>query len=192
MDISETWKKLEKDKLSLPIEGDFKKGSHHLVSKLKKNYFIKSILMIFFVVMFLVSTLYFDEMPVKILCGFLTVAYLAFLAFSFLTFKEINLDGSVIDVLTRTKEQITRALRFEWLTSLMIYPIAGAAGYLAGFSITGRSVDKVFSTTSGIATFVAAVVIMTIVGCFLGRKLTKEGYGNSLAEISKMIEQLKS
>jgi uncharacterized membrane protein len=191
MDISATWKKLEKEKLETPIEGDFHKDrSNHPVSKLKKNYFIKSLMMIVFVVLFAISFFYFDEIFIRSFFGLLTVAYVIFMATSYSMYKTINFDGPVLDVLIKTKDQVTRALKFEMISSLMIIPVGGVAGYLGGYSMSGKSINNIFSNPTQIGILVGTLVAFTVLGYYLGRKLTHEGYGKSLKEIDRLIDQL--
>jgi hypothetical protein len=198
MDLSQTWKKLEKEKLETPIEGDLRKNdqSRHPVAQLKRNYFLKTIAMSFFVVCFAIAFAYFDHLLIKGALLILVAAYVTFLLASYSMYKNIrtdlSMDGSLIKVLTETRDTIARALRLETISSLMISPFAGVAGYLGGYSLTGGSIDKIFHDPTQIAIMAILMVVSTIAGYFLGRRLTREGYGKSLQEISRMIGQLKS
>jgi len=192
MDISATWKKLEEERLRAPIAGDFNKDhSNHPISKLKKNYFIKSMMMMVFVILFSIAFFYFDEIYIKSFFGLLTIAYILFMATSYSMYKTINFDGPVLDVLIKTKDQVTRALKFEMISSLAIIPVGGIAGYLGGYSMSGKNIENIFSSTTQVYILVGALVAFTLLGYYLGKKLTREGYGKSLEEIDRLITQLR-
>lgn len=192
MDISETWRKLESEKLAQPMNVGLTPGnSIHPVAKIKSNYLSKTIMLIVITIGFGGLAFYFDEILVRGIFGFLAVAYTVFVISSFSTYRKIEMDGPVLDVLAKTKAQITRALRFEAITSLMIYPFAGAAGYFAGFAANGKSAAIIFSRTTDIVMFATIVTVFTIAGYFLGLALTRKAYGNSLDQITRLIDQLQ-
>lgn len=197
MDISETWKKLEKEKLERPIEGDFQKGkSKHPVERLKQNYFIKTIMMVVFLLCFAGMFLYFDQLLIKVTLGVLVAAYAIFLVSSYLMYKniksDVSMDRSLITVLTETKERVSRGVRFETTSSMIIFPFAATAGYMMGYTVSGNDINNIFNSTTQILIFTAVLVVFMVLGYFLGRKLTREGYGKYLDQIGGMIEQLKA
>lgn len=198
MDISATWKKLESERLGQPIGGDFtnSKQSYHPVAKLKRNYFLKSMMMIVFLVAFIMLFVLFDQFLIRVTLAIVVGAYTVFLISSLSMYKDINselpMDKSLLHVLTSTKEQIEKALKFETISSLLIYPFAGTAGYMIGYTVSGKNISRIFESNSSIGIFIGTLVAFGVLGYFLGRKLTKEGYGKSLDEISKLIEQLKA
>lgn len=192
MDLSNTWKRLEKEKLETPIQGELNKDqSNHPVSKLKKNYFIKSMMMIFFVVLFTAAFFYFNDIVIRSFFGLLAIVYLIFMATSYWMYKTIDLDGPVLEVLIKTKDQVTRALKFEMISSLMIIPFGGIAGYVGSYSMSGKSMDKIFSNPTQLGIMLVVIVLSVILGYYLGKKLTREGYGKSLDEIGTLIKEMK-
>lgn len=196
MDIDETWKKLGRERLELPVEGNATPGmqSQHPVEKLKRNYFIKTIMMVFFLVCFAVLFFVFDEMLVRVTVGLMVIAYTVFLLSSFAMYRniqaELPMDSTLRDVLAKTKERIERGLTFETRSSMLIFPFAGAAGYLMGFTVTGGDATKIFNNPVQIGIFITTLTVFTVMGWFIGRRLTYIGYGKSLEELRKLIEEL--
>ena len=197
MDISETWKKLERERLERPIEGNLQQGrqSQHPVAKLKRNYFMKTVMMSVFVGSFTGLLFLFDQLLIRSILAVLLIAYIIFLTVSFLMYKgirtDLSMDGSLLDVLTATKQQIERALRFEMTSSLLVFPIAGAGGYLMGYTVTGGDTDNIFASSAQVVIFILTLIVFTVLGYFLGKRLTREGYGKSLEEMGRMIEELR-
>lgn len=198
MDISETWKNLGRERLESPIEGNFRNDhdSRHPMMKLKKNYLIKTVMMAAFVACFTTLFFLFDQLPIKWTLGILVVAYSIFFFTSYSMHRSINtdllMDGPVIEVLTETKTQIARALKFETFSSLAISPVAGAAGYLMGYSVSGADISNIPNRPAQVVILVVTIVVFTVLGYFLGRRLQREGYGNSLKEMEVMIIDLRA
>jgi hypothetical protein len=196
MDIPETWKKLEKERLERHIEGGLQhsKDSCHPVAKLKKNYFMKTVMMAVFIICFSALLFYFNQLMIRVAIGVLVFAYMIFLLASYSMYKNIRadllMDGSLLEVLTSTKEQISRALRFETITSLLVSPVAGAAGYFMGYTVSGRSIEMIFASSTQVAMFIGTIIVFTVLGYFLGRRLTREGYGKAVEEIGGMMREL--
>ena len=198
MDISETWKKLEKERLERPIKGDLQEGkySRHPVAKLKRNYFIKTIMMLVFLVCLVGLFFLFDQPLIKYSLAILVVAYVIFLTSSLFMYKSIRsdlpVDGSLMNILTETKEQIERGLRFEKISSMLVYPFGGVAGYLMGYTVSGANINNIYNDAWQMGIFIGTIVVFTILGYFAGLRLTREGYGKSLDEIRGMIDQLRA
>jgi hypothetical protein len=197
MDISETWKKLAQERLERPIDGDLRMGdnSRHPVEKLKRNYFVKTAMMIFFLLCFIALFFLFDQAIIKLTVGILVVSYGIFLISSFSMYKSIRsdlpIDGSLNDVLTRTKVEIEQGLRFEMRASMLVFPFAGVAGYLMGYTVVGADVSRIFDEAEQVVIFIGTVLLFTVIGYFAGRRLTYTGYGRSLEELGRMIDDLR-
>lgn len=198
MDISETWKKLGQEKLEKPMDGKFERGDHsrHPVTALKNNYKTKATMLVAFLVCFAGLFFWFDEWLIKGVLLVVIAAYIIFFLASLAMYKRLNknlpVDGRLLDVLVQTKDEVSRALKFETISSLLIFPFAGAAGYMMGYRTQGLDPANIFESPYQLGVFIVVLIIFLAFGYWLGRQLMREGYGKYLDQIEEMILALRN
>lgn len=197
MELSEAWKKLEKERLEKPIaEVERATASRHPIAKLKRNYLIKTSFAAFFLLGFVVCLFLFEGWIIRGLLAIVIASYVGFLVSSLSVYKKLTadlpVDRSLIDMLTQTKDMIETNLRFEQRMGLMVYPFAAAVGFLMGFNASGRAVAEVFSRNTLLVIFALTIIVITPIGYLVARWATKRSYGKALEEIGRLIEELRT
>lgn len=198
MDLGEVWKKLESDKLSKPVLGavHIQKKSKHPVQKLKNLYLITTGFTVFFLIAFIVLFFLFHEPIVKYGLIAVSICYAFFLIVNWSMYKKIKVDLPVDQnlktVLLHTYTFISDNIRFQERAAIFIYPIAGTSGFLMGGSVGSGNIEKMMSTNFAIISLVVTLAILTPAGYFLAKWLNRVSYGNGLAKLKQLIDELEN
>lgn len=197
MELSETWKKLEKERLEKPMpDVILASKSRHPLAKLKRNYLLKTGFSIVFLFCFFACIFIFQNWIIQTLLVIVVFFYVGFLLTSLSIYRKLKedlpVDGTLLHMLIQSKEMIEANLKFEQRMGLAAYPFACAVGFLMGFSTSGSEVSRVFSDRTLTIIFGVTIVVITALGFVFARWLAHKGYRRPLDEVQKLIDELKS
>ncbi len=197
MDLLETWQKLEREKLSKPVEGavEIRKTSRHPVEQLKAAYMRTTLFSVFFLAGFIVLFFLFEEPLVKVGIGFVVGVYVFFFVVNFGMYRRVGMDFPVDrnlkDALNHTYSYITENIRFQERAALFLYPIGGAAGFMMGGSVGSGDINSMMMKPSVLILLVVVLVVMTPLCFYLTRWMYKVSYGKCLSDLKTLIEDLE-
>jgi hypothetical protein len=197
MDLSETWKKLEKERLEQPIDiTPFKipGSSKHPVAAMKRNHIAKSAFAIVFLMGFIIVFLYFDQPLIR---GLLGVVILFYLMFSVSAVSLVNklgaplpADGSLKMALLHTKNLMEKSLRMEERMGLFVYPFCITSGFLMGLAVTGKNFDELIRKPYIGFILIGSIIVLTPLCYFLAKKMNQYSYGQPLNDLNSLIADL--
>ena len=186
MDLRQVWKKLEEDKLKVPVLGaiEVRRTSKHPVQKLKNSYLITTAFAVLFLIGFIVIFFVFHEPLVKISLALVILGYVFFLVTNLSMYRKIRVDlpvdRNLKAVLKHTHDFITSNIHFQERVALFIYPIAGAAGFLMGGSIGSGDLDRMLKERIVIILLILILIILTPLCYYLTKWMYKVSYGKCL------------
>jgi cation transporter-like permease len=195
MDLREVWKRVEAEKLSLPVAGavEVRKTSKHPVAKLKRAYLISTAFALVFLIGFIVLFFTYHEPLVKGSLVLVIVGYIFFFVVNFSMYRKINValpvDQSLRKALAHTYDFITDNIRFQERVGLYLYPIAAASGFLMG-GASGGDLDAILQKKVVLIILLVTVAILTPIGFYLARWMYRVSYGKCLIEIKGLINEL--
>lgn len=198
MDLLETWKKLDEDKLAKPVSGFIVHpgSSRHTLTRLRRNYYIKSIVAIVILLLFVSLFFLFDQPLLRFGISIIIAGYLLMIgaAVSMLSKVKTDLpvDGALVEALRHTKRLIQADARFEKIVSLTLYPFACATGFMVGFVLSGGEVMEIITSVKFMSILIVTILIVTPLCYWLASWLHKKTYGQCVNEISEMIADLES
>jgi ABC-type bacteriocin/lantibiotic exporter with double-glycine peptidase domain len=197
MDLQETWKKLEAEKLNKPVLGSLaiQKKSKHPVQRLKTLYLITTGFAVTFLLIFIALFFLFHEPLVKGGLIAVILCYFFFLVVNWSMYKKIKVDLPVDQnlktVLQHTYTFISDNIRFQERAAIFIYPIAGTSGFLMGGSVGSGNIEKMMSTNFALISLVVTLAILTPTGYFLAKWLNRISYGKGLGKLKELIDELE-
>ncbi|WKZ59406.1 MAG: hypothetical protein QY309_16275 [Cyclobacteriaceae bacterium] len=202
MDLHETWKKLEHDRLEKPA--DWKPHEHpencrskHPALKLKKSLETTLGFSVVFLTLFIVLIFLFDHWLVKLFIGAVGGAYVFFSWYNYITLKELKLqlkqafDTSLKTSLEQIHRIVFQSIRFQEKAALFIYPFSVIAGYTMGLS-QHDNFEQDIQETSVLIALVIAIVILTPACYYLARWMYKVSYDKYLDQLKKLIHEMDS
>lgn len=197
MDLMETWKKLDDERLSKPLDvnADLPTRSHHTLARMRRVYLLRTNIALFFTVGFAALFVVFEEPVLRIGLGLLIVAYLAFLISSVNVVqkykRELPVNQQLLSVLREMQSVIETDRRFEQRVSIVLYPIACTTGFATGYMVSHGGVMEIFTNTRILITLFVTVLILTPLSYLLAQWLHKKSYGKALESIKGMILELE-
>jgi hypothetical protein len=195
MDLQEAWKKLDREKLSKPVNGpiEIHKASKHPVQKLIRSFRITLSFVIVFEVAFIYLLITSPQLVVKFFMALMVITYIFFFVLNYSALRRIErhfiLDSNFKDSLTLIYDSTKTSLTFQRRASLVIYPFACTAGYLWGLSIDKDVVD-IMQKGIPIIALVISIVILTPASYYLALCMEKVSYGKYLAQLETLILEL--
>ncbi len=198
MDLQEVWKKLEHDKLEKPVLGaiEIRKKSKHPVQKLKRNYLYTTGFSVLFLIGFIILFFLFDEWLVKGGLILVILSYIFYLITNFSMYRKIQValpvDGNLKAALQHTHDFITDNIRFQKLTSIFIYPIAGVSGFMMGGAIGSGNITKMMQNKYVLISMLVTIAILTPLSHWLASWMYKISYGKCLTELKERIAELEN
>lgn len=198
MDLLDTWKKLEEQRLKRPVAGSVRPPSRssHPVSKLKRNYFVKMAFSFLFLLISVELLFIFDDLYIRVGMALVTCAYVIFLVSAWTTYRKIKvdlpIDGSLKVALLYTIDIIETNLKFEERAALVVYPFAVASGFLMGLTAGGEKASRVFSEPFFGVVLIISILVLTPLCYLVARWMNKVSYGKCISEMKAMVADLES
>lgn len=196
MDLKETWKKLEQEKLYQPVAGtvEVKTKSKHPMQKLIQLFKLTLAFAVFFEVGFSVLLVTMDQPIVKVFLVVMIIVYLFFFVINYRVLKDIQksfrLDLNLKSTLKQVHDNIMSTLAFQRKASFIIYPLAATAGFLMGLSAE-KDAAIMIQKWQIILTLVITIIILTPSCYYLARWMEKVSYGKYLHQLRELIQQFE-
>ena len=195
MDLQETWKNLDREKLSIPVKGEveLRTASKHPVQKLINSFRYALGFIILFEVVFIYCFIIIPQPVVKIFLALMIVIYaLGFLA-NYKTLRKVEshfvLDSNFKDSLQVIYESTKTSLAFQRRAWIFIYPLAGTTGFLLGLSIS-TDVVAVMQKSKNIIALIITLAIVTPLGYYLAVWMESLSYGKYLIQLETLLAEL--
>ena len=197
MTINEAWKKLEKERLGdIQIPSFFPSTivSKHPVERLKKAYRISTILSIIFLTVFFLLLFFFKETLALASIIFMIGVYLVFAVVNFLAYKKIAadvlLDRDIRNSLLSTLQFVKATILFQERISLLIYPLAGASGFLIALSIVSNDALNLLNERIVLIFLVVVPITLTPICWFFARWMYRVSYGPCLRDLQILLAEI--
>ena len=197
-DIKNLWNELQSpdavsmdsDQLIAAIKSESKGEIEKLNTTLKhKNMYIWAFILLFAAFMFKAP-----NMVVMTLLGILMVMYVIA---GILLVKErqllkqgVDLTDNLYGTLQSYYDRISKVLKYEEITALMLYPISISAGFVSGLGVYG-DVMNFFSGWKGWATLAVLILVLTPLTHRLAKWMNKKAFDQYLNALKANIEQLR-
>jgi len=195
MDLQEAWKKLDREKLSKPVNGpiEIDKASKHPVQKLINTFRITLGFVILFEAAFIYLLMTSPQLVVKFFMALMVITYIFFFVLNYSALQKIErhfiLDANFKDSLELIYTSTKTSLTFQRRASIVIYPFACTAGYLLGLSIEKDAVEMMHKGPAIVALGVS-IIILTPASYYLSLWLEKVSYGKYLMQLETLIAEL--
>ena len=175
--------------------------TNSVVSKIKKSLLTEIIFSIIFIIVFVYIGLFSKNSSIKIYFSFFSIIILAFSGLLFYLLRQTN---SLTSSSSSVKENLKRlhfllsefVKRYFQFTMLLIPICVFFSGYLGYLDIEHNINTAIFSNSINLKKFAilfSFIVLIFSVGMFFFTKwYLRKLYGNHLAEIKEMIDQLES
>lgn len=197
MDLQEAWKKLEQEKLTLPVAGtdEMYKTSKHPVQKLIWSFKMTLGFVIAFELAFAYLAVVMPQPLVKGAMILMMIVYVYYFVANYQTLQHIKTTFRMDQNLSHTLESIytntQQSLKFQRRSALFIYPLAATCGFLFGLSIE-RNVAEVLANWSVWISLIVTVIVVTPISYFVAVYLERVSYGRYLSQLRGLIYQLNS
>lgn len=196
MDIEKTWQESEPGISISPkeIRESMRQRPEGVLRKLRNQLLIKLIFTVVFTIGYIVLVVLFDDLFVRLLFGVLILVHLVgiwFFTRQWLRLKrELDFAGPVIGVLEEYLVSIRRTLKVEELTGLLLYPVAGSAGFF--FSLT-QEMDwsRIMESRWIWITWLITIVVLTPLAHLLAKWMNRVSFGKYLSRLDGYIADLK-
>jgi ABC-type bacteriocin/lantibiotic exporter with double-glycine peptidase domain len=196
MDLKEAWKKLEQEKLNLPVLGAarVRKTSKHPVQKLIHLFKVTLGFSIFFGLFFGYLLLIMDQPIVKVFLVIMIISYLFFFVINYRILRNIQhsfrLDLNLKSTLKQVFDNTMSTLTFQRKASIILYPLAATAGFLIGLA-EERDAATLMQKWQVILALAIAIIILTPSCYLLARWMEKVSYGKYLNQLRELIQQFE-
>lgn len=196
MDLKETWKKLELEKLQKPVTGavEVRKTSRHPVRKLIIGFQVALGFVIFFGAIFLYLMIVMPQPIVKFFMLLMIIAYIFYFIVNYRVLKKIRssnrMDLSLLSTLKQVYNNVQSSLAFQRKSSLLIYPVAAAAGFILGLSTHDEAI-VLLQKREILISLVVAVIILTPFSYYLAVWMERVSYGKYLKQLHELIAQFE-
>lgn len=197
MDLRETWKKLEAEKLSKPMDGSLSipHQSKHPVTNIINTLKIGTWFIVFFWALFLVVFFMSDQLIVKAGIGMVVLTYTGLFAANVNILKKITLlnklDGSTTQMLSGIHSLVSKALTFQQNFSWIFFPLCAAAGFVTGMSVRNDVASLLTAKPHLLINLLVTIIIITPAAYFITRWMIKISHGKYLKQIEDLIAQMK-
>jgi hypothetical protein len=105
----------------------------------------------------------------------------------------ISAEASLLHEMETQHSAVKKWVDMQLLTAKFVYPVAAAAGFLFGGMLgSERSIGELFGKPIFSISMIAAVIIFTPIGHYLGKYLVKISYGKYLTRLQQNIDELKN
>lgn len=201
-DINEAWKKINEDKFSSSnikkeeIMKAISKESSLTIAELKKRLKYKMNWVIFFIIAFAGGMLWnLNHLPYLALCALGFVIYIFALSGIYHEYKAMDgyIDSSA-DTLSEMKNQrdvMKRALKSEERWGYIAFPIIITASLVLPKISRGASITDLLTDFNFMMIWIVALIVLTLGGMWVGKKLNKIGYGEQLDELEENIKKME-
>ncbi len=196
MDLKEAWKKLEREKLNLPVLGaaQVRKSSKHPVQKLIYLFKVTLGFSIFFGLFFGYLLIRMDQPIVKVFLVIMIITYLFFFVLNYQILRNIQqsfrLDLNLKSTLKQVFDNTMSTLAFQRKASIILYPFAATAGFLIGLA-EERDAATLMQKWQVILTLAITIIILTPSCYLLARWMEKVTYGKYLNQLRELIQQFE-
>ncbi len=197
MNLQETWKKLESEKLCLPIPEQMQARSDYKLplQKLKNVYRVNSWFIVSFVCGFVLLFFVFSEPLVKGGLCLLILIYMLGLAANLSMSKKLELtaswDQSIKSSLEQIYSSVSSHVRYQERIGLFIYPFAGLVGFLMGMAAVSDNFNALIRQKSIILLLLILLLILTPLCFWVTKQLHAKSYGKYLHDIKQLIHELE-
>lgn len=195
MDLQETWKNLDREKLSKPVTGEveIRTASKHPVQKLIASFRYALGFIVLFEMVFIYCLISIPQPIVKIFLALMIIIYALGFLTNYRTLRKIEshfiLDSNLKNSLQTIYESTKSSLAFQRRAWIYIYPLAGTTGFLLGLSIS-TDVVEVMQKTKNIVALIITLAIITPIGYYLAVWMENLSYGKYLIQLETLIADL--
>jgi hypothetical protein len=196
MDLHETWKRLQEEKLSrTSIAGpiDFPAGSKHPVARLIRAFKIGLTWAIACELLYISLLIVMPQPIVRVGMIVVILANLVFLSIHYRVLKRIsaqnNLDQNTRDSLLGIHATVTAAMRFQQQISWILFPLCAAGGFLLGISLKQDAFEKLHNPMV-ITSMLVTMAVLTPLAYYLAKWMNKIAYGKYSDQLKNLIDQL--
>ncbi|MBX2895219.1 MAG: hypothetical protein KF763_07245 [Cyclobacteriaceae bacterium] len=197
MDLKEVWKKLEREKLALPVVGgaEIYKTSKHPVQKLIHSFKVALGFVVFFELAFAYLAFSIPQPIVKAAMVVMMIVYIFYFVANYKTLHHIQttfrMDQNLSHTLQSIYDNTQQSLKFQRKSALFIYPLAATCGFFLGLSID-RNVEDMLQNKSIWIALLISILILTPTCYYIAIVLERIGYGRYLNQLHGLIQQLNS
>jgi sorbitol-specific phosphotransferase system component IIBC len=136
-----------------------------------------------------------DVVLIRISIGVVLVFNLGAVVGSWLLYKRLSATQHAQSVLANMEQQYSMLKAWQELylrLSLLLYPISAAAGFLLGLHLAARDpLEVVLQKKVVWISMIVAIIAITPVGHWLGKKLTIMAFGKHIQRLKENIDEWK-
>lgn len=196
MNLEEAWKNLETDKKavsSTELKKSMRTKPHYLMEKITRGLFWKIVFIALSLPIFSIMAFWVNHWLPIALFSVLILAYFIGGIYMIKRYRQLKryivMSGNVRQNLESYISHAEKTLKTEEITGLMLYPIAGAAGYF--FSLLSRmSFEEALSQAYVWYTLVICLLILTPLGYWLARWMNKVRFDKHLTILKQRLREL--
>ncbi len=197
MNLQETWKKLESEKLCLPIPEQMQARNDYKLplQKLQNVYRINSWFLVAFLCGFVMLCFVFHEPVVKGGLFLLILIYMLGLAANRSMSKKLELtvswDQSIKSSLEQIYSSVSSHVRYQERIGLFIYPLAGLVGFLMGIAAVSDNFSNLIRQKSILLLLLTLLLMLTPLCFWVTKQLHARSYGKYLNDLKQLIHELE-
>jgi hypothetical protein len=195
MNLQETWKNLDREKLSKPVKGEIEiqLASKHPVQKLINSFRYALGFIVFFEVVFLYCFIVFPQPIVKAFLALMIIIYALGFLTNYRTLRKIEshfvMDSNFKDSLQVIYDSTKTSLAFQRRAWIFIYPLAGTTGFLLGLSLS-TDVVEMMQKSKNIIALIITLAVITPLGYYLAIWMENLSYGKYLIQLETLLAEM--
>jgi hypothetical protein len=196
MELKDAWKKLEHEKLNLPVLGaaEVRNASKHPMQKLIQLSKLTLGFAIFFELGFVYLLVIMVQPIVKVFLLIMIIVYFFFFVVNYRILRHIQqsfrLDLNLKSTLKQVYDNIMSSLAFQRKSSIIFYPVAATTGFIMGLAAE-KDAATLMQKWQVILALIIAIMILTPSCYYLARWMEKVSYGKYLNQLRELIEQFE-
>lgn len=194
MKIEDTWKSLDSPLSSEEITRGLRSKPVDVLRKLNKRLWWKIAFTILFTPLYVAMVFYLKDWLPQLLFAIMAVSHIIGLVFFVQRYrkaKQLNMaTGNVVETLKLYAENVRSTIRLEELSGLVLYPIAGSAGFF--FSLLEEmSFQEALNDQRTWIVLLISILVITPLAHLLARWMNRKTFSKLLKQLDDRINELE-
>lgn len=194
MKIEDTWKSIDSPLSTDEIQKGLKTKPADVLRKLNKRLWWKIAFTVLFTPVYIAMVFYLTDWLPQLLFGILASFHIVGLVFYIQRYrkaKQLNMaSANVVETLKLYAVNVRSTIRMEELLGLMLYPIAGSAGFF--FSLLEKMrLEEALNDQRIWIVLLISIVVITPLAHLLARWMNKKTFSKLLKQLDERIYELE-
>lgn len=196
MDLQQAWNKLNVEKLGrVPDQSvRLEKRSHHPVQRLILGFKVSLGFIIFFELIFVYLVYSMPQLVVKLGMLVMVITYAAGFFWNYRTLVQIQtlfrFDENILKSMKNISTITKASLATQRKSALVIYPLAGCAGFMLGLSLETDVVETLREPIIFIIMLIL-IALLTPTAYYLARWMENLSFGKYMRQLDQTIHELE-